>query len=372
MLFALALTIALASPSPSPVPSPTPTPSPQYSLDGAFSLYSVHTNGINATGSLDTPNNHDLASRTEDSNALLSLTKNTGVLRGNVMVGAYAFPVVGGALNPTTQPGANAYLFGFVPQAYLSYVPNAHLTISAGKLPSLLGQESGFTYQDLNVQRGIVWAAETTFDRGVRVQYANGKLTSQLGYDDGFYSGNAGRALEGLVGWQFTPNTTAQFAFVVPGANTPGNVTSAIANKREYDLMLTQQCGKLQLLPYVLFVDSPATAKQGYLRDETALGAVLLANYAFNATYSVGARVESFANHSASSDLSLNADLVGFGPGSRAATWTITPSYHPGPFFARAEFSSATVHNATPGIAFGPLGIQTNQTRALLELGVQF
>ena len=313
----------------------------------------------------------DLATQTDVSNALLTFSKNTGRVQASVTTGAYAFPVAGQPLVPTTrQPGANTALYGAVPAYDVAYVPNGNVTVSAGQLATMLGQENGFTFQNVDIQRGIVWAAEPTFSRGVRVAYTNGKMTGDLEYDDGYYSGSSGRAVEGLAGWAPTANTDWSFAFIVPGANTPPNVTAAIANKREYDFMLTQQFGKLQLEPYVLYVQSPASAALGYTGSESALGAALLANYAWNAVYSVGGRFESFGNHGATADTSLNADLVGFGPGSRATTWTITPQYHPGPFFARAEYSLVTVNDAIVG--FGPTGTLTDQSRFLVELGAQF
>ena len=144
---------------------------------------------------------------TDLSNALLTFSKNTGQLQGSVTVGPYAFPVVGQTINPTTQQGANVSLYGYVPAYDLAYVPNGNVTVSAGQLATLLGQENGFTFQNFNIQRGLVWAAEPTFSRGVRVAYANGKISGDLEYDDGYYSGDSGRAVEGLAGWAPTANT---------------------------------------------------------------------------------------------------------------------------------------------------------------------
>ena len=359
MFLALLLAAALdaapspsASPAPTPAPSASPTPTPQYSFDGALSGY--------------------ISTSTDVSNGLFTLTKNAGTVRFTVTGGAYAFPTVGLPLLPTTQPNANSYLYGFIPTYALQFVPDAHVTLSAGQLPSLMGQESGFTFQNVNIQRGLVWGQETTFSRGVRVAYTNGKITGTLGYDDGYYSGNHGRALEGLAAWAPTANTTWQFGFTIPGANTPGNVTTSVANKREYDFMLTQEYGKLQLLPYVLVVNSPASTLQGYTKAESSTGLVFLANYAANSAYSVALRFESLANASATGDVSPNADLVGFGPGSGATTWTITPTWHPGPFFARVDFSQVSLRNFTPGLGFGTTGTLSNQNRVMAELGVQF
>ena len=370
VLAALVAATPTASPTPTPAPTASPTPTPPYSLHGALSGYSEHTNNVNPAGALDTPTGVDLTDRTDVSNALLTLSKNTTQLQGSVTVGAYAFPVVGQAINPTTQQGVNSTLYGYVPAYDLAYVPSGNVTVSAGQLATLLGQENGFTYQNYDIQRGLVWAAEPTFSRGVRVAYTNGKISGDIEYDDGYYSGGSGRAVEGLAGWAPTSNTNWSFAFIVPGANTPPNVTAAIANKREYDFMLTQTFGKLSLEPYVLYIQSPASASLGYTNSESALGGVVLANYALGSAYSIAGRVESFSNHSTTSDSSLNADLVGYGPGSRATTWTITPEYHPGPFFVRAEYSLVTVNNATAG--FGPAATLTNQSRYLVEMGVQF
>ncbi len=367
--FMLAVVIgASASPSPAPLPSSTPA----YSLDGAFAFVRSFTNGVNATGALDTPNGADIAHRADDSDALIVLTKNTGTLRGSVTVGAYSFPTVGQSLNPTLQPGANTALFGAFPVAYLVYAPTAHLTISAGKLATLLGQESAFTFQNVNVERGLGFALEPTISRGVRASYTQGKASGTLEIDDGFYSGNAGRALEGLIGLAPSAATNVQLAFIVPGRNTPGNPTSAIANKTEYDVMLTQQIGKLQLLPYALFVRSPASARLDYTTSERASAYALLANYAFNLTSSIALRYERAADASSVADSSANADLLGYGPGSRAESWTITPSYHPGPLFVRAEYANVHAYAFAPGLAFGPTGSSGTQNRYLLELGVQF
>lgn len=361
-MFAALWLAATVAASPSPVPTPTPTPVPAYSLDGAFSIYSSNTSPVNPSGALDTATGIDLPTRTDVSNALLSLSKNTGRIRGSVTVGAYAFPIIGFALNPTTQPGSNSWLYGFVPQFDLQYVFDPHASVSIGQMPSLLGQENAFTYQNLNIERGLLWGAENTVDRGVRVAYQNGPWSVTLGYNDGFYSGSAGRALEGDIAWAPTANTTWQFAFLYPSANAPANATAPVANKREADFELTQQFGKLQLLPYVLVVTSPASPAQGYVRSESALGAALLANYAFSSAYALAFRYETFSNASSRGDLSPNADLVGLGAGSSAQTLTLTPSYSAGLFFARADFSkvfSASLQSEA-------------QSRVLVEAGVKF
>ncbi len=300
--------------------------------------------------------NHAVA-RSDLSNLLVSATRNTGTFRYSVTAGAYAFPDVGQPLVPTFQ---STGLYGVVPVAYVQYAPSATFTLSAGKLATLLGYESGFTFQNINVQRGLAWNAEPVISRGVRAAYTKANLTVELELNDGYYSGNR-RAVEGLVGYAASPATGVQFAFIVPDANTPGNATSSVANKAEYNLMLTQSFGKLQLTPYLLFVSSPASTNAGFAAAESASAQVVIANYAFDPAFSLAARFEHMANNSGTGDTSANADLVGYGPGSSASTWTITPAYRYKQFTFRGEYS-----NVSAGVA------GFSQSRIGLEILGQF
>jgi hypothetical protein len=368
-LLTCAISPALADPAPPPTPSPAP--SPQVTVSGVISGFTFTTNNPNATGALDTSSGADLSSRTQLSNALVTVAHTTGPLRFSLTAGAYNFPVVGIAINPTFQQFANTNFYGYLPNAYVQYVPNANWTISAGKLPTLLGQENAFTFQNVNVERGLVWNMEPVVSNGIRVAYAKANFSAALEYNDGFYSGSR-RAVEGMLGWNPTAASSLQFIFIIPDANTPSNNTVLIANKREYDLMYTQQIGKLQLLPYALWVQSPASTALGYVRGQSAFGAVLIANYAFNGALSLGGRVETVGNSSATTDFSFNSDLVGYGPGSNATTLTLTPAYKARHLIVRGEWSYVAANNVLSGIGFGPGGLRTNQTRFGLEVGAQF
>lgn len=300
------------------------------------------------------------ASRTDVSNLLFTAARNTGTFRYGVTAGAYAFPVVGQPFVSTFQTGANTGSYGFVPIAFAQYAPSDSFTLSVGKLATLLGQESGFTFQNVNIQRGLVWGAEPTISRGVRAAYTKNNLTLDVELNDGYYSGSR-RAIEGLLGYAPAAATNVQFAFIIPDANTPGNCTSAVANKAEYNIMLTQTFGKLQLTPYLLFVDSPASASAGYTAAESAYAQVFIANYTFDPAYSLAMRYEHLANRSAPGDTSGNADLVGYGPGSSASGFTVTPAYRYKQLTVRGEYSSV---NASRGASA--------QTRIGFEILGQF
>ncbi|HET9393169.1 MAG TPA: outer membrane beta-barrel protein [Candidatus Rubrimentiphilum sp.] len=364
--FACAAAPALADPTPAPAPTPSPV-----TFSGVVSGFTFHADNPNATGALDTASGADLATRTQLGNALITIARTTGTFRFSVTAGAYAFPVVGQSINPTFQQFANTNLYGYIPNAYVQYVPDANWTISLGKLPTLIGQENGFTFQNVNVQRGLVWNVEPVVSRGLRVAYANSTFNATLEYNDGYYSGNH-RAIEGQLGWTPNARTSLAFIFIVPDANTPSNATAFVANKREYDLMYTQQIGKLQLLPYALWIQSPASRNAGLVSSESAFGASLIASWAFNSVFSLGGRIETLANNSSRFDFSNNSDFLGYGPGSSATSFTLTPAYKIAHLFARGEYSHVNISGLLPGFGFGPAGFNTMQTRVGLEIGAQF
>lgn len=338
----LALLGALTWATVAALATPSPTPSPASRFGVVISDYHLS----NADSGI-----------TDIADFLLSYGKDTGTLRYDIVAGTYALPVVGQTLYPTSAADSNAQLYGYIPVAFVAYAPTDRLVISAGKQAALLGQENAFTYQNVNVERGLAWSAEPSFSRGVRIGYSAGSIALALEFNDGYYSGSY-RAIEGLAGVALNASAAVQVAFIVPHRDSPPNPTASIANKAEYDLMFEQRVGKLQLTPYALYIESPASAALGYRRTESALAASLIADYTVNGYFSLGGRYEYFANHSGIADASANADLVGYGPGSWATSLTLTPEYKFGAYFVRAEVSRARVGSGA-------------QTRYGIELGTQ-
>ncbi len=372
---------ASASPAPSVSPSQPASPSPSptstslqlgpLSIDGAFSVFSSFTSGVNGSGSLDTSNGADRADRTDISNAFLVVNKNAGKLRYGFATGAYNIPVIGFALNNTIQNGANTSLYGVLPSAYLMYSPTASFNIEAGKLATFAGQESTYTYLNPTIERGIIWNMETAVSRALRINVAGSKFNAGLELDDGFYSGNR-LGVQGQISNTPNANTTLGFVLVVPNAGAPGKPTSSIANKLLYNPLLTYTAGKWTFAPYALFVASPANAALGYTNSEHAFGCVFATSYAVSSDWTLNGRIEYGKNGSAATDTSANANLLGYGPGSSAWTYTLTPAYRHGLYFARADFSQVTVGSFLPGTAFGSAGTQANQFRTLIETGLAF
>ena len=362
---------ALADETATPAPSPVPTPSPAVVLHAVFSATEAFTTGVNAIGSFDTPTGADRTTRFNVSNAFAILTKTSGTLQFALQGGAYSIPTVGIAGNKTIQTNANTDLFGPVPLAYAAYVPTARFNLSAGVLATLIGTESTFTYLNWNIQRGAVWNVENAVSRGVRAAWTSGKAVIDLGVNDGFYSGKYGAAEVGLT-YAPDPADSVLFVWLDPNSRTPGNPTTSIANKQLLNVALTHTHGDLQLAPYVLWARSPSAPSLGYTNSESAFGAAVLANLTWSGHFSTALRWETLHDGSSPDDTSLNADLIGYGPGSGISTWTITPAWSLGHgSYARVDFSSAHVTGFAPGLAFGTNGKTSTQSRVVLEVGTQ-
>ena len=371
--------LAAASPTPAATATPAPSPTPAsksltlgpLTIDGVFSAFSMFSSHVNASGALDTPTGADLSNRTDISNAFLIVNKSAGTFRYGFAAGAYNIPVVGFALNKTIQNGANTSLYGALPSVYAEYAPTNYFNLQAGKLATLAGQESTYTYLNINIQRGVIWNIETAVSRGLRGTLTGSKFNGALEINDGYYSGNR-LGVEGQITNTPSSSATYEVVFVIPNSSAPANATASIANKRLFNPLVTYTIGKWQFQPYLLWIESPASTALGYTSAEHAFGTAFMGTYSLSSTWSLPFRVEYGKNGSTSSDTSPNANLLGYGPGSSAWTYTLTPTYRKGVFFARAEAADVNVANITPGTAFGTGGTQSNQFRTGLEAGLQF
>ena len=79
--------------------------------------------------------------------------------------------------------------YGPVPVAFLKLQAGKTTQFLIGSLPTLMGAESTFTYQNFNIERGIVWNQENAINRGIQVNQTLGKyLTASVSWNDGYYS----------------------------------------------------------------------------------------------------------------------------------------------------------------------------------------
>src|SRR5262249_9216382 len=119
-------------------------------------------------------------------NGHLILQTTEGVIQSYVQVGGYSFPTVG---FPYVNAGrTTGDTFGPVPLVYAKWAPTDAFNIQVGKLPTLFGAEYGFTFQNMNIERGLLWAQEPIVSRGFQANYTSDPWTLALSLNDGFYS----------------------------------------------------------------------------------------------------------------------------------------------------------------------------------------
>ncbi|HEV7384761.1 MAG TPA: outer membrane beta-barrel protein [Phenylobacterium sp.] len=299
------------------------------------------------------------------SNAQIEIQKTDGLLQFYVQAGEYTFPSLGSAY---VAPGRlTQETYKYVPVAYLKIAPNAAFNIEIGKLPTLIGAEYTFTFENMNIARGLLWNQEPAISRGVQANYTQGPLTVAVSLNDGFYS-NHFTTGSALVTYVLNPKDTLAFAasgnfkktsvssFATPLAQNNGSI---------YNLIWTHTDGPWVISPYLQFSHTPQAASIGLPGPASTWGGAVLAKYSFNPMFSLAGRAE--YEDSSGSQVSLL-----YGPKSSAWSLTLTPAWQFKTFFIRGEASYTKLGSAAPGAGFGSSGNRDSQTRAMIETGVLF
>jgi hypothetical protein len=304
------------------------------------------------------------------SNGQIFVQNNEGKLRFYLQAGAYALPALGQSYThaaDTTDTWAR--LFGPVPQAFIKVAPNDAFSIQLGKLPTLIGGEYTFTFENINIQRGLLWNQEPAVSRGVQANYVKDPLAFSVSLNDGFYSGRY-NWLSGSATWNVN---AAHVLTVAAAANVGATAASTPAtplaqnNSNIYNLIYTYTKGPLMVMPYLQY--TLVAPQPGLTRRAATYGAAVLASYAVTKSLSLGARLEVEASSGAGGASATN---LLYGPGSTAASVTLTPTYTIGRWFARADAAAVTIGHVAPGDGFGRTGNASTQLRGLLEIGFIF
>jgi Putative beta-barrel porin-2, OmpL-like. bbp2 len=322
---------------------------------------------------------HSLASL---SNGQVFVQKTDGLFQYFLDVGAYTFPALGAPYFSTATTVGD--FFGPVPVVYAKLAPTDNFYIQGGKMPGLVGAESAFTFQNFNIERGLLWAQEPIFSRGGQLGYTQGPLAFALQWTDGFYS-NRYTWLTGSATYTLDPANSfvlaaggnlAQTAKVT--TTTPFFQTTATPlfqnNETLFSLAWTYSSAPWTITPWFQFTHVPAASSIGAFSSASTIGGAILANYSFGDDsplpgFSLPVRFEYIGSTGSAAN---GAPSLLYGPGSNAWSITFTPTYQYKIFFARAEISHVGTSSTTPGLVFGPNGTNTTQTRGLLEVGILF
>jgi hypothetical protein len=303
-------------------------------------------------------------------NAQVIINKSDGPVQFYFQAGAYSFPTLGVDYTYAAKNTPNS--FGYLPQGFLKIVPTPNISIEAGALPTLIGAELGWTFQNINIERGLLWNTEPLVSKGAQVNVTEGPWAFSVALTDGYYT-NKYSNISGLVSYTFKNSDVLVFA---AEGNASYAVQGSLASGQVYNLIFTHNMGPLSITPYFQYQTTPNNA---YSVSGSVYAGAILAKYTINSEWSIAGRVEYEAS-------SGNADLLGFGPGSSAWSITITPTYQKGIFFARPEFSYVGLSHyarasCTPGEecdfsefgeGFGSIHDQSSEYRFALESGFVF
>lgn len=302
-------------------------------------------------------------------NAQAVVQKTDGIFQFAVQAGVYSLPDLGAPY--VKAASATRSLYGALPQAYVKIAPTSEFSFEVGKLPTLIGAEYTFSYENMNVERGLLWNQETAVSRGIQVNYAKGPLTLAASVNDGFYSGRY-NWVSASLGYTIDKENSLT---LVGGGNLGHTARSSAAtpilqnNGEIYNLILTHTAGPWIVSPYIQYTRVHAEPELGIPNGASTYGAALLVSYAVSKNLHLAGRAE-YIGQSGTPGGSTPSLL--YGPGSRAWSLTFTPTYQHGILFIRGEASHVGAANITPGDALGASYNRKSQNRLLAEAGFLF
>ena len=373
---------SVAAPQAAPTETAPAAPLASPAMVGPLSTASPRTFDAGPFGKLDVtgilsgfgywqghPVSSDQAARADVSNGQIFIQKTSGLVQFFLQAGVYNFPALGVPLLSTRNIVSD--YFGALPQAYLKLVPKGNFSFLIGKLPTLIGAEDTFTFENMNIERGLLWNQENDVNRGIQVNYAKAKLSSSLAWNDGFYSNR----YNWLTGELTYTASAANSVEVVASGNLGRTAYSSVAtplyqnNSDIYDLMYTHTAKRWMIEPYFQYTYVPLDVKIGVGRATATRGEAVLGSYNVAPDLTMTGRVEYISSTGNTHNGAVN---LLYGPGSQAWSLTVTPTYQKKAFFARAELSVTQAINYTSGDAFGPQNSNSNQTRGVFETGFMF
>lgn len=306
----------------------------------------------------------DKKNRADLSNAQIEVQKADGVFQFYVQAGAYSTPSLGTPYFKAADLPDLTYKA--VPVAFIKLQPNASFNIMAGKLPTLIGAEYTFTFENMNIARGLLWNQEPAVSRGVQANYTTGPWAVSVSVNDGYYS-NRFTTGSTLITYTVGKEDTVAFAGSAQFKKTSktGFATPLAQNNGDiFNLIWTHIEGNWEVMPYLQYGRVPKSTKVGLPASGSTFGAAVLAKYNFTPTFSLAGRAEYIGSSGGTSLL--------YGPKSKAMSLTLTPTWQLKTFFIRGELNYTKLDKMAPGAGFGSSGLEDTQTRAMIETGVLF
>jgi hypothetical protein len=286
-----------------------------------------------------------------------------------VQGGGYSLPTVGSSYTKSTKQTSDS--FGYIPIAFAKLAPTDNFSIQAGKLPTLIGTEYAFTFQNTNIERGLLWNQENIISRGVQANLTLGPVAISGAVTDGFYTQDY-KYLTALATYTINDSNAISFA---AGGNPSGTKLTDIDNKigtttwqanlQQYNLYYKNVTGPWTFQPILQYTRVNKDTEDSISNSGHTLGGSLIVNYDFNENYSLAARGEYIKETG-------QVGMLGYGSNApKAYSFTLTPTYKQKSFFARADLSYVKVNDGS-GYGAGTAMSQDSQARAMGEVGFLF
>ncbi|HLJ14070.1 MAG TPA: outer membrane beta-barrel protein [Bryobacteraceae bacterium] len=361
-----------ASSAPAALPTPAMTGPlaalPPATFD-AGPLGKLSVNGILSGGGM-WQGNHvpgDNPTQAALSNGEVFIQKTDGWFQFYLQAGAYNLPALATPFLATDKTMTD--FFGPVPVAFVKLQAGKNTSFLIGSLPTLIGAEYTFTFENMNIERGLLWNQENAVNRGIQVNQTMGKFTASLTWNDGFYS-NRYTWLWGSLTYANGPHSLAFIAGGNYRQTAFQNVATPVQNNSSiYNVIYTYTKGPWIIQPYFQYTDVPTNLKIGIVKGASTTGGAILVNRTFKHGFSLPVRWEYIASSGNAAQQAVN---LMFGPGSAGTSVTLTPTFQYGGFFFRGDLSWVHASSYTPGYVFGPTGMNQNQPRAVAEIGFMF
>jgi hypothetical protein len=368
--------------TPAPPPAAPPAPLSTFVLTGplqwlppaifdAGPLGKLSVNGI-VTGFAQFQNNSvpgDDKAQATLSNGQIFIQKPDGEVQYYIQAGVYTMPTLSVPFVNAQDTVKNFY--GPVPVAFLKVLAGKTTSFEIGSLPTLMGAESTFTYQNFNIERGIVWNQENAINRGIQINQTVGKhLSGAISWNDGYYS-NRYSWLSGSATYTNGPHSLTYDGMGNLGQTAYQTPATPVQNNSYMHVVIyTYTKGAWIVQPYFQYSKLPTNLKVGVPKGTSATGGALNVSYAFKSGFSLPVRWEYLTSSGSATDRSVN--LLGFGSGSAGTTLTATPTYQKGGMYLRSDLAWVHAINSTNGDVFGTKGTDQSQFRAVLEFGFIF
>jgi hypothetical protein len=338
-----------------------------------FGLIDVRALATGIGSAQTNPLPNDYNSFVDISNAQIVLKKDTGFIQLYLQGGVYSTPSLGTTYQRSAQQTQDS--FGYIPLASLSIAPSKNLLFTGGKINSFGGAENTFTFQNGNIDRGLLWNQTSNVSRGFQATYSKDALSAAISLNDGFYSKQLSW-MGATLNYKINPESSAGLVWAgAIKANSTNTFITPIAqnNSQIVNAIYTYKSQNWSVVPYLQYTHVPSNPSLGILADGSTTGAAVLTNYRFPNKYpgifSLPFRVEYI---SSSGKGNPNAPNLLYGAGSAAWSATITPTFQYERVFIRGELSYVQLVNSSSGFAFGSNASATNQTRVMIETGILY